>query len=102
MRRVTYGERSILVGDEAADLLMRYAALISAHGGSDVVTLRAVGADGSQVDASVLLNGSTTLMIESDLTTGSEADNRIEVSYLIERIDELSRAFEFPSDASDT
>jgi hypothetical protein len=98
MKHVTYGEKSLLVGDEAADLLIRYASLISEHRGSDVVTLHAIGADGNDVDASFLLNSATNLMVESASTEASEPDNRLEVGYLHERIEDLTRSFELPAE----
>jgi hypothetical protein len=94
MKHVTYAEKSLLVGDDVADLLIRYAAQLAAYNRSDVVTLRAIGADGNDVDASFLLNGSTMLMVESATTTATEPENHIAAGYLIERPEELGGAMD--------
>ncbi|MDR6610699.1 hypothetical protein [Leifsonia sp. 1010] len=98
MKHVTFAEKSLLIGNEAADLLMQYARLISEQGGSDVVTVRAIGVDGNVVDASFLLNSATVLMVESASTDATEPDNREAVEYLRNRTEELSQPFGLPSD----
>ena len=98
MKHVTYSEKSLLVGDDAADLLIQYAALLGRRAGSDVVTLHAIGADGNDVDASLLLNASTILMVESASTSATEPQNQAAVDYLRLRIDELSRQYDLPED----
>ncbi|MFF9565222.1 hypothetical protein ACF1AJ_17885 [Leifsonia sp. NPDC014704] len=98
MKHVTFAEKSLLIGNEAADLLMQYARLISERGGSDVVTVRAIGVDGNAVDASFLLNSATVLMVESASTDATEPDNHEAVEYLRNRTEELSQPFGPPSD----
>ncbi|MFP3465346.1 hypothetical protein [Leifsonia sp. SIMBA_070] len=97
MKHVTYAEKSLLIGNAAADLLIQYARLISERGGSDVVTVRAIGTDGNSVDASFLLNQATVLMVESASTDASEPDNHEVVEYLHNRVEELNRPFEPPT-----
>jgi hypothetical protein len=96
MKHVTYSDKSMLVGDEAADLLIGYASLLGARGGSDVVTVHAIGLDGNDVNASFLLNASTILMVESASTVASEPENGLVTDYLRGRIAQLSGEFEFP------
>jgi hypothetical protein len=98
MKHVTFADKSLLTGDETADLLMQYAQLLSERGGSDVVTVRAVSQDGNGVDASFLLNQATNLMVESASTDASEPDNEAAVAYLRGRIEELNRPFRPPAD----
>ena len=98
MKHVTYGERSLLVGDEAADLLMSYATVLGRNNNTDSVTLRAVGADGNEEDATVLLNPSTTMMIESTNSTGSEPDNELVAEYMREGINRMTQSFDLRPD----
>lgn len=93
MKLVTYGQKSVLVGTEAAGLLIEFAALLGARGGSDVVTLRAIDTDGNDVDASFLINAATELAVQTASTTASEPDNSLVAEYLHERIDELNKPF---------
>ena len=40
MKHVTFGDKSLLMGDSAADTLMEYARMLAQSGGADSVTLR--------------------------------------------------------------
>jgi len=73
---VTYGEKSLLMGDDVAGVLIEYAAALGASGGADSVTVQAVNRDGNAVAASFLLNGGVSLMAEtatSDLPAPDDA-----------------------------
>lgn len=94
MKHVTYSEKSLLIGDEAADLLMSYATVLGRTRGTDSVTIHALGVDGNEVDATFLLNASTILMIETANTTVDEPDNARAVEYMRERIQALTEPFE--------
>lgn len=98
MKHVTYAEKSLLVGDEVADLLMSYATVLGRTAGTDCVTLQAIGADGNDTDATFLLNGGTILMVETASTTASEPDNELVSEYLREQIGALTRPFELRGD----
>jgi len=85
MKHVTYGDKALLVDDEAADWLMEYArALGSAHM-TDTVTLRAIGPDGNDVEATFLLNAGTELMNETANTVAQGPPNHEMVAYMQER-----------------
>lgn len=87
VKHVTMADKSLLIGDEAADLLLSYAALIAQIGRGDRVTLRAIGADGDEVQVGFLLNSGTVLLIES--SSGSalpEPDNREAIEYMREQL----------------
>lgn len=85
MKHVTYGDKSLLVDDDAADWLMEYArALGSAHM-TDTVTLRAIGADGNEVSATFLLNAGTVLMTETASSKAEAPRNDEVVGYMQER-----------------
>ena len=79
----------MLVGDEAADLLIEYAALLTRHDSADTVTLTAYGDDGDPVEATFLLNSGTSLVIESSESPVSEPDNAGAISYMRERMERL-------------
>lgn len=90
MKHVTYAEKSLLVGDEAADTITEYAALLARHGSADRVTLTALGIDGSTVEATFVLDQGTVLMAESTHSTIPEPDNTEVVRSMHEKIDRLS------------
>ena len=60
-----YSEKSLLMDDASADVLIEYAALLAANGSSDTVRLQAVGEDGNDVEVAFLLNAATVLIVES-------------------------------------
>ncbi|RDV44086.1 hypothetical protein DOE76_13635 [Leifsonia sp. ku-ls] len=99
MKHVTYAEKSLLIGDEAADLLMSYATVLGRTAGADAVTIAAIGADGNDVEATFLLNPSTVLMVESANTNASEPENETAVDYLRHRIRTLTEPFELEGDS---
>jgi hypothetical protein len=90
MKHVTYAEKSLLVGDEAADVLLEYAAALARTGEADTVNLAALGAEGNDVVATFLLGPATVLMAETANTTVNEPDNSAVVDYMRERITTLS------------
>lgn len=96
MKHVTFAEKSLLVGDEAADLLLEFARLIGQRGGSDLVTMRAIGPDGNDVDATFLINASTVMMAETASAQLSEPDNADAEDYMSARIDEITRLYSLP------
>ncbi len=86
MKHVTMAGKSLLLGDEAADMLMRYAALVAKVGTGDAVTLRAIGVDGEEVTATFLLNAGTVMLVESTFSNLLEPDNGDSVAYMHGRI----------------
>ncbi len=82
MKHVTYGEKSLLVGDEAADLLLEYAAALAKNQSADTVTLHAFSQDGQEVDASFLLDQGTSVMAETSHTSLPDPDNGEAVDYM--------------------
>lgn len=85
MKHVTYADKSHLIDDDSAEWLMEYArALGSAHM-TDVVTLRAIGMDGNEVDATFLLNASTELMMQSAHNSLPMPSNVEAIGYMQER-----------------
>jgi hypothetical protein len=98
MKHVTYAEKSLLIGDEAADLLMSYATVLGRTHGTDSVTLQAIGIDGNEVGATFLLNPSANLMVETTNTTATEPDNETVSEYMRQRISGLTEPYELVPD----
>lgn len=87
MKHVTIAEKSLLIGDAAADMLVRYAALLAKTRSGDTIAIRAYGIDGEQVEATFLLNSGTTLLSESSRSELPEPDNAQQVEYMRERLE---------------
>lgn len=91
MKHVSYADKSLLMGDDAADTLLEYARLVADSGRADTVTLTSVSPDGNTVEASFLLDTSTILMVESTNSTMEPPDNSEVVQELKDRIDAITR-----------
>jgi len=102
MKHVTYAEKSLLIGNEAADLLMEYAAAVSRVHSSDTVDLKAIGSDGNAVEATFLLGVGAPLMVETASAELNEPDNSGPIEYMMVRLRSLdSRAQVMAVDASE-
>ncbi len=86
MKHITFADKSLLVGDVAADLLLEYASLLGQRGSADTVHLRSIGIDGNEVEATFLLGGGASLMAESTESVLPEPDNADAVMYMRERM----------------
>jgi hypothetical protein len=82
MQHITMSDKSLLVGDSVAELLLEYAALIAKVGSGDTVKVRAFGDDGDEVTASFLLNSGTVLMSETTASPLPEPENSEAEMYL--------------------
>ena len=91
MKHVTFGDKSLLMDDEAADTLLEYARLIGDASAADSVTLTAIGPDGNTIEAGILLNTSTNLIVESTNTEVAPPDNSAAVQEMRERIEAITR-----------
>jgi len=83
-------DKSLMIGDEAADLLLEYAALLAQIGRGDSVRLRAFGIDGEEVTVGFLLNSGTVLLTETSTSTLPEPDNREAERYMRQRLDDYN------------
>ena len=90
MKFLTYADRSVLIGNEAADTLIEYSALLADNGRADSVALNAIGPDGDDIVASFVLGSGTNLMAESTSSQLPEPDNTDGLSYMKEKLDDLS------------
>jgi hypothetical protein len=89
-------DKSLLIGDEAADLLLRYAALLAQLRRGDSLSLRAFGADGDEVEVGFLLNSGTVLLIETATGNLPEPDNAEGIAYMRERLESFESPMERP------
>lgn len=90
MKHLTFADKSLLLGNEAADTLVDYAAVLADRSRADNVTVNAIGADGDDVVATILLDVGAPLMVETSTTRVSEPDNSAVVEYMKERISVLT------------
>jgi hypothetical protein len=91
MKHVSYADKSLFMGDDAADTLLEYARLVADNDRADTVTLRSISTDGNTVEASFLLDASTVLMVESTNSEVEPPDNSEAVQDMKERIDAITR-----------
>jgi hypothetical protein len=82
VKHLTMADKSLLVGDQAADTVARYAALLAQHNGGDTVDLHAVSSDGDEVDATLVLNSGTSLIVETTHSNLPEPDNTTAIEYM--------------------
>jgi hypothetical protein len=102
MKHVTFADKSLLVGDAAADALLRYAAALSGAGAADAVDVNAISSDGDAVVATFLLNAGSPLMAETTTSSLPEPDNDDVVRYMHERIDRITQPSEVPAHDQDS
>jgi hypothetical protein len=89
MMHLTFSDKSLLVGDEIAQLVVEYAAALANAGRADTVTLAAYGADGDEVEAMLLLGGGAPLMAETTHSDLPEPDNSHARNYVRELLNNL-------------
>jgi hypothetical protein len=96
MKDLTYADRTVLLGDDAADLIIQRSALLAETGHADSVTLNAIDHDGTVVSASFVLGSGTNVMAQSSNSPLPEPENHVGIEYMRERI----RSIAEPSQAS--
>lgn len=91
MKHVTFSDKSLLMDDETADLLLQYAVELARRGEADTVSVHALGADGNEVEAQFLLDSGTVLMSESAHTDLAAPLDPAAVATLRERLAAIRR-----------
>lgn len=91
MKHVSYADKSLFMGDDAADTLLEYARLVADNERADTVTLKSISTDGNTVEASFLLDASTVLMVESTNSDVEAPDNTETVQDIKDRIAAITR-----------
>jgi hypothetical protein len=92
MKHITYGEKSLMIGDEAASVLMEFAARVAEVGTADTVAINAIGAEGNDVTATFLLDVGTVMMSETATTSVQEPDNAAAIAYMRGRMESMEAA----------
>lgn len=91
MKHVMYADKSVLMGDDAADVLLEYARLLADSGRADSVTLQTITPDGNTVDTSFLLGPSPIMVMETTSYELQAPNNDEMVAELKERIAAMAR-----------
>jgi hypothetical protein len=82
MKHITFGDKSLLIGDAAADALLNYGAFLTSEGRGDTVKVHAISSDGDEVTASFLLGPGVTMMAETTYNRLPEPDNSAALDYM--------------------
>src|SRR5215213_1051386 len=91
MRHVTYADKSLMIGDEATELMMEYVAALVNAGQADTVEINAWSDDGQEVVATFLLQTGAPVMAETVHTSMNEPENWEAVAYMREHLAKLQR-----------
>ncbi|BDZ44373.1 hypothetical protein [Naasia aerilata] len=90
MKHLTYSNKSMLVGDIAADLMVEYAATLAHKRDGDTVSLNVINADGNEAEAIFLLDTGAPLMAETVNSSLPEPGNAEAEAYMRGQIMERS------------
>jgi len=91
MKHITYADKSVLVGDHTADLLLEYAAALGVANSADTVSIHAISSDGDDVEAMFLLGQGAPLMSETAHSSLPDPQNVDADTYLRDHLDRLQR-----------
>ena len=89
MKHLTYSNTSLYVGDEVAEVLLNYAAMLASNNQADTVELQVAETGGDEVLATLLLDGGTLLMTETTASAAPEPDNAKAIAYMKKRMTAL-------------
>lgn len=95
MKHLLFGSKSVFVGDEAADVLVDYAAHVAQVKSGARVDLLGYSMEGARITTTFLLNGGTTLVAETTDLPIDELDNAGAITWMRERIQQFSGLPEF-------
>jgi len=101
MKHITFADKSLLVGNTTADLLMQYAAQLANTSSADTVVVNAISSDGDEVEATFLLDAGAPIMAETTNSNQLEPDNSTADGYMRLRLEPLSVARQFPASQAD-
>lgn len=91
MKHVKYADKSVLMGDDAADTLLEYARVLGDSDHTNTISLNAISPDGNTVEAAFLLNSSTVMMVETTNSEVEPPDNTEAVTEMRQRIAAISQ-----------
>ncbi|TYL52957.1 hypothetical protein [Agromyces mariniharenae] len=89
MMHVTFADKSLLLGDDAALALLDYATALADHGRADQVTLRAIGNDGNEVDVRMVLDAGIIIAAETTNITVEPPENAFNIADIRRRLNRL-------------
>lgn len=72
---MTYAEKTLLVGDEMADVMMEWSAALATDGAAEALVVAAISGDGDDVVATFQIGVGSPVMVETSTTTLAEPDN---------------------------
>jgi hypothetical protein len=98
MKLLTYADRSVLIGDDAADALIHYSALLADSGHADSVVLNALDTDGDEIVASFVLGSGTNLMAATSTSKLPVPSNVDGLNYLKQKIENLTSSHNIQPD----
>lgn len=87
MRHLTAGSKSALVGDTTAELLVRYATLLSRQRTADSIDINGYDTTGATTVLTLLINEGLSLVAEQVVTDLPEPDNDAADRYLRSEIE---------------
>jgi hypothetical protein len=96
VKHLTMAEKSLLIGDTEADLLVEYAALIARLRSGDHVRMNALSPQGEAVVVDVLLNAGTVLLVETTHSEFPDLDNTEAIAAMRSRM----AAYDLPVDVA--
>jgi hypothetical protein len=91
MKHLLFGQKSIFLGDDAAEALIAYAAHIAKMGSGDSVDMWGINAEGNLVATSFLLNSGSNLTAETTDLEHEDPDNKEAIAYIRKQLDLLSQ-----------
>lgn len=89
MKHIKYADKTLLVGDDAADTIVEYPTVHANAEAADNIDLDGYGSDGQDITSSFVLNSGTVLMAETTHLSIPERDNSAAVAHMRERIAEI-------------
>ena len=95
MMHLQFGAKSLFVGDEAADVLIAYAAHVAQLQIGDRADLRGYSSEGNRITTTFLLNAGTNLVGETTNLPFDEVENEEAIAYMRGKIQELEITPEF-------
>lgn len=86
MKHLTFADKDFLVGDALADAVLEYAAVLGETRSADSIDIRAIGADGDEIEATFFLSAGVPLVAETTRSSLPEPDNAETVAYIEARL----------------
>lgn len=86
MKSITYAEKSWLLGDAAADIVVEYAVLLARTNSADSVDVNALSPSGESHRLTLVIGPATMMTSASEENAGEEPDNEDAVAVIRERI----------------